>query len=332
MTGLPVHASPRPRPTRVRIVALALALCWGVCAAPASARENPAAAIVRSARTLANEGRLLEAANLYLEAYELHPVPVLLFNAARMYQRAGRPIEARDAYRRYLAIEKDTDGLAEARARLAETLDAIPGRLLLEVSPPGAEVTVDGEAVATGGVLTLSRGVHLVKMSRKGYYILERTVTIEPDALTRVELALTPLPSKADPLPTVLLKPKPARHGSVSAWSWVAMGLGAASIGCGAAMTVLAASDRARVTGAARNGSGLVVGVSRSTALALERSADRKGWASLGLYAGGGALVFTGVVTAIVSGTRHVAAGDAATGFAIAPATDGTLLVVSGRF
>jgi tetratricopeptide (TPR) repeat protein len=56
-----------------------------------------------------------EAAAAYLEAYERFPAPAFLYNVAQVYRLAGDRERALENYRRYLELEPDGEGSADAR-------------------------------------------------------------------------------------------------------------------------------------------------------------------------------------------------------------------------
>lgn len=71
-------------------------------------------------------GNYREAATAYLEAYERFPAPAFLYNVAQVYRLAGDREAALVHYRRYLELEPEGEGSADAREFIA-TLEAAIG-------------------------------------------------------------------------------------------------------------------------------------------------------------------------------------------------------------
>jgi len=65
-------------------------------------------------------GKPEEAARLFLEAFALTRKPALLYNAARAYEEAGKPAEAKVAFEQYLGLPDVTSaGRADAKKHIA---------------------------------------------------------------------------------------------------------------------------------------------------------------------------------------------------------------------
>jgi tetratricopeptide (TPR) repeat protein len=64
-------------------------------------------------------GRYQEAAAEYTEAYQRYPAPAFLYNVAQVYRLAGDRDAAIENYRKYLELEPDGEGSADAREFLA---------------------------------------------------------------------------------------------------------------------------------------------------------------------------------------------------------------------
>lgn len=108
----------------------------------ASAAESKATARKHflRAKELHAEGKFREAAGEYLEAYEHFPAPAFLYNVAQVYRLAKDQRTAIEYYRKYLDLEPNGEGSADAR-EFIETLEAD-----LASSESGA-----GEATDPGG-------------------------------------------------------------------------------------------------------------------------------------------------------------------------------------
>ncbi|NMB77156.1 MAG: protein kinase [Myxococcales bacterium] len=91
--------------------------------------------------------------------------------------------------------------------------DAAPTRLEIQSSPAlGIELLLDGQKVASEtpfSVDNLPAGKHQVRITRKGYEAVERSVFIEGGTRVLLDLALSKLPEEAPPPPPVKPPPPP---------------------------------------------------------------------------------------------------------------------------
>jgi tetratricopeptide (TPR) repeat protein len=111
-----------------------LAAVCVVLAAGAAAKSRADAEVERYAKqaeTKYREGDYRASAELLLRAYELKPIPKLLYNAARAYDKAGDLNEAMRFYRRYLDASNTDADLVRKSARALD-------RLRASIPPPPA--------------------------------------------------------------------------------------------------------------------------------------------------------------------------------------------------
>lgn len=86
---------------------LSAVACLALAAAHADARprsEHRAKLLVEAGQKAYNRGQFAEALKEYLEAYDLKPLPGLLFNVAQCHRQLGQYERAAFFYRRYLAL------------------------------------------------------------------------------------------------------------------------------------------------------------------------------------------------------------------------------------
>jgi tetratricopeptide (TPR) repeat protein len=93
---------------------------------PEPAKADLARAHYRQGEAYFRAGAFDVAAREYLEAYQAAPRPLLLFNAALAFEKAGDPATAVTYYERYLEAEPAGERGEEARARLLVLRRAVP--------------------------------------------------------------------------------------------------------------------------------------------------------------------------------------------------------------
>jgi len=319
----------RPAAFLVRILSLVVWLfafvpCPPASAAPRATTEERAVECANRAARMAKEDDFDGAIRNYRLAWDLVRDPVLLYNIARMHDRKGDLATARDYYERYLADEKDPEGLERGRKRLQELILRLPSRLVVETDPAGATVEIDGATVSIGAPIELPGGAHQVRASLPGRVATVQDVVLKPGESASVRLVLEAAP----------VVPKPdVRRAGAGPWPWVCIGVGAGALGGGGVMTWLAGREGARITGAP-TADGVVTGMSRTEALAVQGRAGRYDHAGWALYATGGAAVAAGIVLLIVL-PRQDSASDGESSRAalsVLPADGGGTITASGRF
>lgn len=183
-----------------RAVLLALGLAC-VIASPARAEDDTkdAEREYKLGFKALDAGDAAEALVHYQRSYELMARPRTLFNIATCQEQLGQDLEAWRNYHVFLDLAEARDVTIADRARASiEALRArLRGRVVVDSTPPGAEVRIDGARDARGLTpltLSLAPGAHVVRISMPEVAAVERTVEISPDATTSLTVALT-LPS-----------------------------------------------------------------------------------------------------------------------------------------
>jgi hypothetical protein len=162
-------------------------------------------------------GRSAEARALFLRAHELWPSARTLRTLGmtafelRMYPRALEELQrALDDPRRPLPDDQRAEVLA-----LIEQTRAYVGRYRLQLSPPGAELLVDGSPSAPGAsVLVLALGDHALLARVAGYAELRRVLVVQGREDEDLTLRLEPL-SPSPVLPAHGAAQEPASVASV---------------------------------------------------------------------------------------------------------------------
>jgi hypothetical protein len=176
-------------------------------------------AAFRRGVSLAAEGDLAAAITAFEAAQALSPHPVVLYNLAQAYSRAGRPVAAVEAARAYLSIGKD---ISPERRRQAEELLALNERRIgwvtIATSAPSSRVLIDGRDVETrsDGRVALASGPHAVVVMAPGYAPFVSAFDIQAGRT----LALTPAlervaaPNPGEPRAPEVSAQRPAQEAS----------------------------------------------------------------------------------------------------------------------
>lgn len=127
-------------------------------------------------------------------AFDASPHYAVLYNLGLAYAAQGRPAEAVEALERYLR-----EGAARIPAERADSVRKTieenrgqTGELLLDVSPEGADVAVDGRRRAADKPLVLSAGAHTISIEAAEKAPETRTIEIRPGQRSELRLSLKP--------------------------------------------------------------------------------------------------------------------------------------------
>jgi tetratricopeptide (TPR) repeat protein len=169
MPRRPLHmrerlASLRRRAASILLAFLLLAAPWP---ATADRRDGTAREQFRKAEKAFSVGAFDKALEHYQKAYELEPLPGLLFNMGQCYRNLGNPERAIFFYERFLQLAKDRSQrdmvealIADQRERLTPAARVVPeppapstpsGPPLSTVPPPVPRPLLDEPALQTSG-------------------------------------------------------------------------------------------------------------------------------------------------------------------------------------
>lgn len=315
---------------RFAIVLMLLGLCSSTPAMGQTSEAKEAVELAREAKQAFDQSQWRGALELFEKAEAKAHSPVLLLYAARCHRNLGELIAARQLYKRvvdeplgpnapapFVAAQKDAaDDLAELEGR-------IPVVVIDRASAPEDwRVTVDGVAVE-GDEVPVDPGSHVV---RAGDGAFERRVVIDEGAQITVAIEASGADAKGAPAaaPSNSGGPDvgPSDGGGFGASigpGLIVLGVGAAGVGAGVALRVMALS---KVSGVKERCEG-------NRCLAEDASeietAETYQTVSTVLFAVGGAAVATGIVLLIVLPEDEE---DASVGLDLRPG----YLGVSGRF
>ncbi len=194
-------------------------------ALPLAMAKPPAAAAAKkpdkktrdAARTAYGEGKAAfekgdfdAAAAGFKKADELIPSPQAVYWIAKSLDKGGHADEAAAAYQKFLddpdIAKASDDKVSEAKARIAE-LKNKPAEVNVSTTPPGATVTVDGQAQMgeTPMVVKMPPGTHTLEIAAPGYDAQKLDVTVTSGE--KIERKLTLNLSESAPVPAAVAPP-----------------------------------------------------------------------------------------------------------------------------
>jgi hypothetical protein len=322
-----------------RRTVLATTLVLALFAAPRppaahAARLDTAAiqALLDQADRAFEEARYDDALGKYRASRAAGAPPEAVYMEARCHQEMERWREAREAFLDYLAQDDlDPEGKGRAEMALRVVADRLAtGTLVIQVSPFGAAVTIDGEPAGSAPLapLDLRPGPHEVLVEAPGCEPLQRSVTIEGGERTQLAIELRAVPP--GPAATPEPQPEPPPRPSYSPWTWITLGTGAAVLVAGTVSYALGEEDHRRIVDAEGYGSEGPTRLTQRAALDLEASGDRKKLAGYALWGVGGAALAASTVLFVLDATRDPR--DGSVHVTLSPTDDGGFLSLGGRF
>jgi tetratricopeptide (TPR) repeat protein len=231
------------------IVCCALATRAAVAETPNEPNDRQAKAraqaLLSEGTTAYGRGDYASALEKFTAAYKIFPSPKLWFNIGQANRDLGRPVEAVEAFDRFLTDAGDAppETLAEARRSAAELKTKL-GQLDVTCSIDGAEITIDGKQVGDaplGGMVWTTPGRHQVAARQPGYSPVIEDVVTEAGKAISVNLDLRPVDLRPanQPGDAALVggsaEPPPLYRRP---WFWVGVG---ALIGAGVTLAVILA-------------------------------------------------------------------------------------------
>ena len=240
------------------MVVVCSAITARAAAEPSDAQAKARAQGLLSEGTAAyGRGDYAAALDKFTAAYKIFPSPKLWFNIGQANRDLGRPVEAVEAFDRFLRDAGDAppETLAEARRSAAELKTKL-GQIQVTCAVDGTEITVDGKRVGStplGEMLWTTPGRHQVAAQHAGYApaIEDVVVTTGKIALVAIEVLpidLRPANKTADAAIVGTDGAAGADQGAAAkplyrrTWFWVAVGAVVAA-GAGAAI-IIATSGR----------------------------------------------------------------------------------------
>lgn len=186
---------PRGLPRRSRVMTATTLLPWllGAQLVGSAAAEQQAARLVEQADRLRRKGEHASALDHYRASYATFPDPNVLCHVGAVLEQMERWAEAAQEYEECLA-DRAVDGDVRRRSRRhLIRLRTRLARILVEVSPSGAQVSLDGRVAGTAhGPVTVwtDPGPHTVEAEMEGFQRAVEVVDLRSGDRERLSLRL----------------------------------------------------------------------------------------------------------------------------------------------
>ncbi len=274
---------------------------------PPAADPDPDALLDEGRRRFTDEDDFDGARELFERSYQARPSWQALNGIALTWQKQARWVRALETYERLRA-----EFGASLAAKQLETVDrriADLGRrvavLTIEVSQPGAAISVDGEPVGQGpyrGELRLDPGGHLLAVSLADHRPFTERLTLSRGEHARRQVELVPVGVKL-----VVVPPPPvATRRRFATWiPWVTIGGGALLLTAGGLFDLQAQRDFDRFDALVAEASGGMPEPAEVSEGPL-RTGERKRAAAAALYLAGGVTIGTGAALYLLNRPQPV--------------------------
>jgi tetratricopeptide (TPR) repeat protein len=253
------------------VATLSLAACCLVVSQAHGQKEDPPAArqttrvenpaLREQAKALYEQGlaayrdkKYSDAIDKLLEADRVMPNAAFSYNIALVYEAMGDNRSALRWLRNYLRQSskgsEETATLGKVRKLEAELQAKGMQQVSIVTNPPGATLSIDGQAVGITPFTTeITPGSHRAAVTLEGYAPTNQTFELRPDRSMDIEIALvaakvTPIPVAPAPASAAPSKPAIARievaspppvsdrpSRQVQPWTWISLGVGTALFG-----------------------------------------------------------------------------------------------------
>lgn len=297
--------------------------------------------LVKDANDEFDRGEYDDALEIYQEAYDLYPDPVLLYRIGLSAEKEGDLPRAVESYEAFLEASDEDDATARRVAKKLPDLRAELAPVVVVTSTPeGADVFVgeigDEPAGQTPVELQLASGKQQIIVRLDGYRLVRRDVELENGERQEVEVELEELRKLATVDPEE--QEAPAGEGSsegesnIGMWGWIAGGTGVALLGTGAVFSILTASATSDVNDYDKR----APGASPEELEDLKNQARSLYSTSIATYIVGG--VFTAIggallaVDFLTNSDPSAAEKEAALRLRVVPTASGGWVGLSGRF
>ena len=175
-------------------------------------------------------------------AYAAYPSPKLMFNIGQANRDLSRPVEALEAFEKFLAgsLDASPETTADARKSLAELRDKL-GRIRIDCETAGSEVSIDGKNVGLTPLpdpIWATPGRHQVTAKHASAAPAVEDVDVTAGSVSTATMRMLPLAVPVavapalmpDAAPNLDLQAAPSSSGTRQGWwlgrkwTWVAGG------------------------------------------------------------------------------------------------------------
>jgi len=179
---------------------------------PSGGAEDKAKAkvLLHDGLDLNRQGEYAQALEKFQAAYAAYPSPKLWFNIGQVQLALDHPVEAVEAFEKFVALVPDAqpEDKKVARSAVAQ-LEKKLARLQVKCETAGADVAVDGKSVGRVpllGPLWAPPGSHQVTITQEGSATATETVEMSAGASALVVIRLVPIPAEPPvPPPNVVM-------------------------------------------------------------------------------------------------------------------------------
>lgn len=188
---------------------LLVALLAQASAPPAGAEDKAKAKVLlHEGLDFNRQGHYAEALEKFQAAYAAYPSPKLWFNIGQVERALNHPVEAVEAFQKFLALVPDAEpeNKEVAKSAVAE-IESKLGRVRIKCETPGAEVVIDGKNVGPVPLpepLWATPGSHRVTITHVGFAPATENVEVSAGSTALVVIRLAP------PSPPAEITPPPA--------------------------------------------------------------------------------------------------------------------------
>jgi hypothetical protein len=214
-----------------------LAQAWSPTGDPQAKAQ--AQALLGQGTKLYQQGDVADALEKFQAAYAAFPSPKLMFNIGQANRDLSRPVEALEAFEKFLvgAVDASPEMIADARKSVAQLQKKL-GRIQVDCESAGAEVSVDGKSVGLAplpDLIWVTPGRHQVTAKYASAAPAIEDVDVTAGSVGTVALRLRPVAvSQATPAhkaaPDFDVQAASAPSGGSEGWwlgrkwTWVAAG------------------------------------------------------------------------------------------------------------
>jgi hypothetical protein len=243
----PASAQPKPKPAAAKPAAKP-------DADPAKPNLAEAKQRYTAGETKFKAGDFAGALSEFQAADAIKATPQAARYIALCQDKLGKYAEAVTSYERFLAdVPEKLKGEADGIKKRVEEIRAMPGKVKVETTPPGAQITADGKPVPQPAPteIELPPGKHTLLFKLEGREATDRVVDVAYASTQDLKVDMKELPPPPAPAPAPVAKVEtpppppelpPEPRSMVPAF--ITGGLAVAAAGVGTAFGIMALSDK----------------------------------------------------------------------------------------